>query len=60
VKDLAREGFEWICSDPGRSCVLGIKPISCEGDDFLRRTESSVWGTEWREVEDDMFRHGVL
>jgi len=60
VKDLAREGFEWICSDPGRSCVQGIKPRSCEGDEFLRRTESSVWGTEWREVEDDMFRHGVL
>ena len=44
MKDLAREGFEWIGSDPGRLYVRGIEPRLCEGDEILRRTDNSVWG----------------
>ena len=39
MKDLAREGFEWIGSDPGRLYVRGIEPRLSKDDEFRENRE---------------------
>ena len=42
MKDLAREGFGWISSDPGRWYVRGIGQRLGEDDEFDKNRELGV------------------